>query len=117
MGKRSRLVWNRFFFGDDNGEHSRITVNGRRIGVNADYSILGARYLSEQRGEKSTELLLLSQMRFCIRGDSSNTTRRCKVVKDFESLQAKVKDLFEDDQETKKIFYIMERMSLEVKKN
>lgn len=61
--------------------------------------------MSEQRGEKSTELQLLSQTRFCIRGDSSNTTRRCKVVKDFESLQAKVKDLFEVDQDEKIILY------------
>jgi hypothetical protein len=54
---------------------------------------------------KSMELQTLSQMRFTIRGDSSKTTRRCKVVKDFESLQSKIKDLFEVRPDQKIILY------------
>jgi hypothetical protein len=55
--------------------------------------------------EKSMELQTLSQMRFTIRGDSSKTTRRCKVVKDFESLQSKIKDLFEVRPDQKIVLY------------
>lgn len=74
-----------------------LQLNQRSFELFSQYSVFEC--------EKSNELQLLSQMRFGIRGDSSNTRRRCKVVKDFESLQAKVKDLFEVDQDEKIILY------------
>lgn len=85
-------------------DHEQQQLMEKEAQVSQRSSELFSQYNSFE-SEKSTELQTLSQMRFTIRGDTSKTTRRCKVVKDFHSLQSKIKDLFQVGRDEKIILY------------